>query len=119
VAAHLGAGRVGEVGDPDVGDVLADPEGVAHRVARDAAALDVELERLVESDALDGDVDGRALGPAQPLGDVVEVESAVGAPSTAAITSPARRPTREAGVPSIGVITVMRPPRIEMITPMP
>jgi hypothetical protein len=74
VAANLVTGGVGEVGDADVGDVRADQEGVAYRVARNAPALDFELERLLESDALDRHTHRSALGAAQFLGDLVEIE---------------------------------------------
>ena len=43
----------------------------------------------------------------------------VGSPSMVSITSPARMPSFEAGVPSIGVITVSRPLRAPTRMPRP
>jgi hypothetical protein len=47
--------------------------------------------------------------------DILVVDS----PSMVSITSPARMPSREAGVPSIGVITVSRPLRRPTRMPRP
>ena len=45
--------------------------------------------------------------------------SSIGSPSTRSMMSPARIPSRWAGEPSTGVMTVTRPFRFEMMIPRP
>ena len=58
-------------------------------------------------------------GPLSFLTTASTERSSIGSPSTWSMTSPARMPSRSAGEPSTGVMTVTFPLRLLMMIPSP